>query len=102
MKKPKTKNAASFFKKKFQEKGFVQEYKKISPLMDIGIAIAEARVRADLSQAELARKLKTSQSVVSRIENGNQNLSLNMLSKIALLLHCELAIKLKPQQKQAA
>ena len=41
------------------------------------------REKAGLSQKDLALKLKTTQSVISRIENGKQNISLDMLQKIA-------------------
>ncbi len=40
-----------------------------------------------LTQAELAVKLKTSQSAINRIEKGGQNLSLDMLGRISDVLH---------------
>ena len=49
----------------------------------LAIQIAEEREKAGISQKELASKLNTSQSVISRIENGKQNISLDMLQKIA-------------------
>jgi ribosome-binding protein aMBF1 (putative translation factor) len=100
-KKPSTKSIKSFFNKKFQNKNFVKAYEEVSPLMDIAIAIVKRRSKANLSQADLARKLKTSQSVVSRIENGNQNLSVNMLAKIAHVLGCDLSVNLKPHKLAA-
>lgn len=44
-----------------------------------------ARIRRDkkVTQAELAARLKTTTSVVSRIESGNQNVSVDMVEKIA-------------------
>ena len=99
--KPKTKSVHDFFRKKFQKKSFVKAYEEISPLMDIAIAISKARNVVGLSQAELAKKLKTAQSVVSRIENGNQNLSVQMLAKIARVLNCDLMMRLKPHKLAA-
>ncbi len=36
-----------------------------------------------MTQAQLAKKLGTTQNVIARIEAGNQNLTIDMLAKIA-------------------
>jgi UDP-N-acetylglucosamine 1-carboxyvinyltransferase len=53
----------------------------------IGKLIADLRQERGLTQAELARQLKTSQSAVNRIEKGGQNLSLETLGRISDVLH---------------
>ncbi len=55
----------------------------------IGVLIREARRHKGLTQAELARSLLTSQSAVARIEQGQQNLSLEMLARIGEALDSE-------------
>lgn len=100
-KKPKTKSVHEFFRKKFQERRFTKAYEETSPLMDVALAIVEARNKAGLSQSELARKLDTTQSVISRIENGNQNLSVKMLVQIAHVLKYNLAVHLTPHKMAA-
>ena len=100
-KKIKTKTIRDFFKKKFQEREFLKAYEDIGPLMDIALAVVEARNKAGLSQAELAKKLHTTQSVVSRLENGNQNLSIMMLAKISQALNCDLSFQMKPHRLAA-
>lgn len=52
----------------------------------LGALISELRQLRKLTQAEFAAKLNTSQSAVNRIEKGNQNLSLEMLSRISDVL----------------
>jgi len=52
----------------------------------LGSLISELRHLRGMTQAELAKKLKTSQSAVNRIEKGGQNLSLDMLSRISDVL----------------
>ena len=49
----------------------------------IGGLIRDARKHRGLTQTQLADVLGTSQSAVHRIEAGNQNLSLEMVNRIA-------------------
>lgn len=56
-------------------------------LIHIGNLVRNLRHERDLTQAELAEKLSTTQSVVARIENGEQNVSTEMLSKISEALN---------------
>ncbi len=56
----------------------------------IGQLISEVRKQRGLTQSEFARQLGTSQSAVNRIENGRQNLSMEMLGRISDVLNREL------------
>lgn len=49
----------------------------------IGEIITKLRLEKNLTQAELAKKIGTSQSAIHRIEKGNQNISLDMIKKIS-------------------
>lgn len=62
---------------------FDKKYSTAKIRLELAIQIAHEREKAGLSQKDLALKLKTTQSVISRIENGKQNISLDMLQKIA-------------------
>ncbi|MGI9085419.1 MAG: UDP-N-acetylglucosamine 1-carboxyvinyltransferase [Aeromicrobium sp.] len=59
-------------------------------LARIGTLIRDARQHSGLTQAQLATELKTSQSAVNRIEQGQQNLTLEMLARIGSALDSEL------------
>ena len=48
----------------------------------IGKLIQSIRIDRGLTQQEMAKTLNTSQSAVNRIENGGQNLSMEMLARI--------------------
>lgn len=98
----KTISADAVFKKFHKEKSYRKIYENVSPLMEIAVQIAQARERAGLTQVQLASRLKTTQSVISRIEQGNQNLSFQMLSRIASVLQCHLEVGLRPMQRKAA
>jgi UDP-N-acetylglucosamine 1-carboxyvinyltransferase len=56
----------------------------------IGQLIAQVRQEKDLTQAEFARRLNTSQSAVNRIEHGRQNLSMETLGRISDVLNKQL------------
>ncbi len=53
----------------------------------IGQLIFQIRQDKGLTQAEFAKRLKTSQSAVNRIEKGRQNLSMEMLGRISDVLN---------------
>lgn len=55
-------------------------------LRKIGQLIAHNRQRKGMTQSQLAEEVGTSQSAIHRIENGGQNISLEMLSRISDVL----------------
>ncbi len=62
----------------------------------IGKLIQKNRQDRGLTQAEMAKALGTSQSAVNRIENGGQNLSMEMLARISDVLNSEIVSLNKP------
>ena len=50
--------------------GFAEEYAAWEREYDATVALCKARREANLSQSELARRMKTPRAQVSRIENG--------------------------------
>jgi len=62
----------------------------------IGSLIQELRQSKGLTQAELAKKLSTSQSAINRIEKGGQNISLDMLNRISEVLSTPILTVSKP------
>jgi UDP-N-acetylglucosamine 1-carboxyvinyltransferase len=62
----------------------------------IGKLIQQTRLDRSLTQSELAKALNTSQSAVNRIENGGQNLSMEMLARISDALDRELISLQRP------
>ena len=65
--------------------------------------IYDMRTRAGLSQAELAQRVGTTQSVISRLEDADyEGHSLNMLRRIAGALNCRLEVRFVPEGKKVA
>lgn len=52
-------------------------------MQHIGTRIADVRETVGMTQLELAKKLKTTQSAIARIESGKQNVSADMLKRIS-------------------
>src|SRR5438445_13776607 len=68
--------------------------------LDIARKIYELRSKAKLSQTELARKVGTTQSVVSRLEDADYDgHSLEMLRRIASALEKRIEIRFLPGRK---
>lgn len=83
----------TFFDKFKKDQEFQKHYKEASELLDVAIKIAQAREEKKMSQKELAELINTDQSVISRIENGRENISLKKLFKIARALNRKIQIK---------
>ena len=56
----------------------------------VGTLVRDARRHRGLTQAQLAERLGTSQSAVARIEQGGQNLTLELLTRLSEALDSEL------------
>jgi len=71
--------------------------------LQIAGQIYNLRTQAGLSQAQLAKLVRTTQSVISRLEDADYNgHSLNMLSRIAQALHCRVEVHLVPEKAESA
>ena len=63
---------------------------------ELSRSLIEARTRAKLTQAELARRMNTTQSVVARLESGRTRPSIRTLEKIAQATSIRLHISFDP------
>lgn len=74
---------------------FRQEWEEQRKENEIARQIIQLRKEKGLTQSDLAKKLNTQQSVISRIENGEQNITLSTLDKIAKELGARIEITFK-------
>jgi transcriptional regulator with XRE-family HTH domain len=63
----------------------------------IAAQVVQQRHARDLSQAELASLVGTSQSAIARLESGGRPPRIDTLLRIADALDCELDIELRPR-----
>ena len=73
---------------------FKIEYEKLKPRYEAIEQIIRARKEQNITQAELAKRVGTQKSNISRLESGNYNPSLDFLAKIAESLGKEISVKL--------
>ena len=64
--------------------------------LQIAKSVIETRLSKGLSQQELAKKLKTKQSVISRVENAKTIPSLSFLQRLAGALGMTVKVELVP------
>lgn len=65
----------------------------------LAMAISRLREAAGLSQQALARRMRTSQQAVSRLEQGRyEGYTLKTLRKVARAIHAELHIDFVPRR----
>lgn len=72
------------------------EYDALEEEFTVIAAIAKARRRAGLSQAELARRMNTTQSTVARLESGRGQPSTRTLLRFAKATGHKLRISFQP------
>lgn len=80
-------------KEALKDPKFKAEYDKLKPEFTLISAIIEARAKKKLTQKDLARKMGTKQSVISRLESGSANPSFGFLKRLAKALNSDLEIK---------
>lgn len=74
---------------------FRSEYEKLKPRYDVISQIIEERAKQNITQEELAFRVGTQKSNISRLESGTYNPSLDFLIKVAHSLGKEMKIILE-------
>ncbi len=75
-----------------KDEEFKSEYEKLKPRYDVISQIIEERSKQKITQEELALRVGTQKSNISRLESGTYNPSLDFLIKIAHSLGKEMKI----------
>ena len=75
-----------------EDKKIKQLYDRLGPEFTMIEMIIKKRIEKGLSQKELAKKIGTKQSAISRLESGTYNPSLSFLQKVSEALGAKLKI----------
>jgi transcriptional regulator with XRE-family HTH domain len=77
-------NFDEYLEKQLRDPDFAERFKRAGEAWDVALQIAALREKAGLSQKDLARKLRTSQQQISRLESPSyEGHSLSMLRRVA-------------------
>ena len=77
-----------------QDEEFKQEWDKLELRYAVIKQLVKIRTTYNLSQAQLAEKLNTTQAVISRIENGTVNIGIDFIDKLAKAFNKRVEINL--------
>ena len=83
-------------KKWMKDPAYRKEYDALEEEFALMLEIAKARNRSGLSQAELARRMKTTQSTIARLESGRGLPSTRTLGRFAKATGHRLKISFEP------
>jgi transcriptional regulator with XRE-family HTH domain len=82
--------------------GFAERFHRAGEAWDVALQIAALREQSGLSQGQLARKLKTSQQQISRLESpAYEGHSLSTLRRVASVLHSRVRVVFEPLAETA-
>lgn len=87
-------------KREMRDAEFKYYFEREKAISEIARLIRDARLKAGLTQAELAHRAKTSQSVIARLESGTDRRtpSLDLLERIAGALKAKLIVSFEYQK----
>ncbi len=80
-----------------QDADYKEAYDHLGEEFDLARALIEARTAAGLSQSQLARRMRTSQSYIARIEGGRVRPSTDALERFAQATRTRLRIVFEPE-----
>ena len=90
-------DAKDLHDKWINEPGYRKAYDALDEEFRLASAMIEARGRAGLTQEELARRMKTKQTVIARLESGRIKPSTRTLERIARATGHRLRISFEPE-----
>lgn len=84
-----------YLKEQLRDAEFKQLYDEESIKLEIAYRINQLRRKRSLTQKALAKKMNTTQSVIARMEQGEQNFTINTLHRLADIFEKKLEVSFK-------
>lgn len=89
------KGYTQFKKRMLRDKTIRKSYEALGPEFQVVALLMNRRLQRHFSQRDLAAKIGTKQSAISRLESGGYNPTLSFLYKVADALDAELTITVR-------
>ena len=91
-----------YLEEQLKDPVFAERFERAGEAWDVALQLAALRQKAGLSQKELARKLRTTQQQISRLESpGYEGHSLSMLRRVARALDAHVRVVFESGKKAA-
>ena len=92
-------NFDRYLKEQLSDPTFARRFERAGQAWDVALQIAALRQRAGLSQRELAKRVKTSQQQICRLESPSyEGHSLSMLRRVARELRARVRVVIEPEE----
>ncbi len=85
----------------FKDPAFVREYDALEEEFALAEALIDARAKSNLTQAEIAERMGTSQSYVARLEGGRVSPTIKALKRYAEATGTRLRFRFEPLDKSS-
>jgi DNA-binding XRE family transcriptional regulator len=90
-----------FFDEQMKNPKFRREYEALEPEFAIIKQIIELRIKRQMTQAQLAKKIGTRQPSIARLEARGKTTDLNYLQRVAQALNARVEVRLVPLEASA-
>ena len=95
-------NFDRYLNEELKDPAFARRFKQAGQAWDVALQITALRRRAGLSQRELAKRVKTSQQQICRLESpGYEGHSLSMLRRVAQALRARVRVVIESEERVA-
>jgi DNA-binding XRE family transcriptional regulator len=89
-----------YLEEQLKDPAFAERFERAGEGWDVALQLAALREKAGLSQRDLARKLRTSQQNISRLESPSyEGHSLSMLRRVADVLGATVHVTIAPRAR---
>jgi transcriptional regulator with XRE-family HTH domain len=89
-----------YLEEHLKDPDFARRFERAGEAWDVALQLAALRQKAGLSQRALARKLRTSQQNISRLESPSyEGHSLTMLRRVAEVLGATIRVTITPREE---
>jgi transcriptional regulator with XRE-family HTH domain len=89
-----------YLEEQLKDPVFAERFERAGEAWDVALQIVALREKAGLSQTQLARKLKTTQQQISRLESTDyEGHSLSMLRRVARVLNAHVRVVFEAKEK---
>jgi ribosome-binding protein aMBF1 (putative translation factor) len=93
--------ASALHKKWMRDPAYRKEFNALEDEYSLAAAMIEARSQAGLTQEQLAKRMKTTQAVIARLESGRTKPSTRTLERLASATGLRLRISFEPRLAEA-